>query len=86
MKVFKHHPEQYFIIFDEHQDQRRVLHHGRIIHRGWAFSFDEWNEQRYASGARREFRVRLRLEGVPVHAWKEDVAAQIIGPTVPSTS
>ena len=40
MKVFKHHPEQYFIIFDEHQDQRRVLHHGRIIHRGWAFSFD----------------------------------------------
>ena len=79
MKVLKHHPEQYLIIFEEQQDQRRVLHQSRLHHRGWVFCFAEWNEQRYSSVARWDFHVRLRLEGVPVHAWNKDVAAQIIG-------
>jgi hypothetical protein len=79
MKVLKHHPEQYLIIFEEQQDQRRVLHQSRLRHRGWVFCFVEWNEQRYSSVARWDFHVRLRLEVVPVHAWNKDVAAQIIG-------
>jgi hypothetical protein len=27
-----------------------------------------------------EFRVKLCIEGVPVHAWSEEVAARVIGP------
>ncbi|CAO2191243.1 unnamed protein product, partial [Urochloa humidicola] len=27
-----------------------------------------------------EFRVRLRIEGVPVHAWSEETVAKVIGP------
>jgi hypothetical protein len=49
--------------------------------RGRIFNFDQWSETRGAEECSLEYRVRLRIEGVPVHAWSEAVAAEIIGPT-----
>lgn len=79
VEVMKHFPEQYFIFFSERQDQERVLHRNRVSNRGQLFTFEPWTEQSYGKVARWEFRVRLRLEGVPIHAWEEQVAAKIIG-------
>lgn len=78
-QVLKHFPEQYLIIFSSSQDQQAVLHRNRINHCGRVFTFEEWNEQRYGTVTRWGFHLRLRLEGIPVHAWDEGVAAQIIG-------
>jgi hypothetical protein len=78
-QVLKHFPEQYLIIFSSSHDQQLVLHRSRINHRGRVFTFEAWNEQRYGSVTRWGFHLRLRLEGIPVHAWNEKVAALLIG-------
>jgi hypothetical protein len=75
----KHHPEQYLVIFSDSRDRQRVVRQGAIPHRGRTFNFEAWTEQRYGSLARWEFRVRLHIEGVPIHAWKESVMSQVIG-------
>ena len=54
-----------------------MVRQGAIPHRGHTFNFEAWTEQRYGSLARWEFRVRLRIEGVPIHAWKESVVSQV---------
>ncbi|KAJ1266588.1 hypothetical protein BS78_08G163900 [Paspalum vaginatum] len=79
IQVLKHLPEQYLIIFSSSQDQQLVLHRSRINHRGRVFTFEEWNEQRYGTVTRWGFHLKLRLEGIPVHAWDEGMVAQIIG-------
>jgi hypothetical protein len=66
-------------IFSDSRDRQRVVRQGAIPHRGRIFNFEAWTEQRYGSLAHWEFRVRLRIEGVPIHAWKESVVSQVIG-------
>lgn len=46
---------------------------------GRRFQFAVWGERRYARQATWEFRVKVRIEGVPVHCWTEDVAAMVLG-------
>ncbi|XP_039772050.1 uncharacterized protein LOC120640263 [Panicum virgatum] len=77
--VTKHFPEQYLVLFSNHHDRQRVLDRTTINNRGRCFSFAPWSEQRHGSVVRWEFRVRLRIEGSPVHAWNEGVAALVIG-------
>jgi hypothetical protein len=79
LQVLKHHPEQYLAIFSDSRDRQRVVRQGAIPHRGRIFNFEAWTEQRYGSLAHWEFRVRLRIEGVPIHAWKESIVSQVIG-------
>ncbi|CAN6361928.1 unnamed protein product [Urochloa humidicola] len=78
--VVKHFPEQYLIFFSDSRAYHRVLHHRGVHHRGRTFNFKQWTERRGAVVSKLEFHVRLRIEGMPVHAWSEEVAAKIIGP------
>ncbi|CAO2194966.1 unnamed protein product [Urochloa humidicola] len=80
-KVVKHFPEQYLVLFNDSRACRHVLHRREVRSRGRVFYFDEWTEHRGAAASSLEYRVRLRIEGVPVHAWSEAVAAKVIGPT-----
>jgi len=66
--VVKHFPEQYLVLFPNHHDRQRVLDRAIINNRGRCFSFAPWSEQRHGSVVRWEFHVRLRIEGIPVHA------------------
>lgn len=54
-----------------HIDRRdfKVVKHFPEHHRGRTFHFDQWTERCGAVASKLEFRVRLRVEGVPVHAW-----------------
>jgi hypothetical protein len=79
-KVIKHYPEQYLIFFADSRALQRVLHQRDVRCRGRVFNFDQWTELRGSTECSLEFRVRLRIEGVPVHAWSEQVAAQVIAP------
>ncbi|CAO2035622.1 unnamed protein product [Urochloa humidicola] len=81
IKVVKHFPEQYLIFFDDPRAYHRVLHYREVRSRGRVFNFDQWTERRGAKISQLEFRVRLRIEGVPVHAWSEEVVANIISPS-----
>ncbi|CAO2046085.1 unnamed protein product [Urochloa humidicola] len=80
IKVVKHYPEQYLIIFDDGRAYNRVLQRQAVRNRGRVFNFDQWTERRGATVNHLEFRVRLRIEGVPVHAWSEETVAKVIGP------
>ncbi|CAN6350864.1 unnamed protein product [Urochloa humidicola] len=80
-KVIRHYPEQYLIFFDDPSAFHCVLHYKEVCSRGRVFNFDQWTERRGARIGQLEFRVRLRIEGVPVHAWSEEVVANIISPT-----
>jgi hypothetical protein len=77
IKVVKHFPEQYLIFFDDSRAYQRVLHHREVPHRGRMYNFEPWNERREIVASKLE-RVRLRIEGVPPHAWSEEVVAKLI--------
>ncbi|XP_072147512.1 uncharacterized protein [Setaria viridis] len=79
VRVVKHFPEQYLVFFSDCRAFNRVLHHRGIRNRGRVFNFEPWSEGRNAVESKLEYRVRLRIEGMPVHAWSEAVAAQVIG-------
>jgi hypothetical protein len=79
--VVKHFPKQYLVIFADSRALHRVLSHQSVRCRGCTFNFEQWTETRGAEECSFEYRVRLRIEGVPVHAWSEPVVAKIIGPT-----
>ncbi|TKV97975.2 hypothetical protein SEVIR_9G528501v4 [Setaria viridis] len=78
IKVVKHFPEQYLIFFANSCAYHRAVHHREVPHRGRVFNFEPWTERRGAAESMLEFRMRLRIEGMPVHAWSEEVLAKII--------
>ncbi|CAN6222634.1 unnamed protein product [Urochloa humidicola] len=80
VRVIKHYPEQYLVFFNDSRAYHRAVsyRHG-VRNRGRTFNFEPWTERRNAVEKQLEFRVRLRIEGMPPHAWSEEVAAKVIG-------
>jgi hypothetical protein len=78
-QLVKHFPEQFFIIFSESRtkqwalDRRSVSYHGRVFH------FGDWSEECYARKTNFDFKVKVRVEGIPVHCWGDEVAARALG-------
>uniref|UniRef100_K3XSD2 DUF4283 domain-containing protein n=1 Tax=Setaria italica TaxID=4555 RepID=K3XSD2_SETIT len=54
------------------------IHHREVPQRGRTFNFKPWIERRGAAESMLEFHVWLRIEGVPVHTWSEEVLAKIV--------
>ena len=79
IKVVKHYPEQYLVFFTDSQAFQRAVNHLGVRSRGRTFNFEPWTERCHAVEKQLEFRVRLRIEGLPAHAWSEEVAGKIIG-------
>ncbi|CAD6251937.1 unnamed protein product [Miscanthus lutarioriparius] len=78
-KVVKHFPEQYLVIFFDPAIRRHLVNLGVLSDRSRDFHFVEWSEHRYANNVSWEYRVKVRIEGIPVHCWAEDVAAKALG-------
>jgi hypothetical protein len=78
-KVVKHFPERYLVIFSDPAVRQRVVDMGVISDSGRVFHFAPWNEHRYTTNVIWEYRVKVRIEGVPVHCWAEEVAAKALG-------
>ncbi|XP_066395263.1 uncharacterized protein [Miscanthus floridulus] len=79
IQIVKHYPEQFLIIFFQPANREQLLDRGVISEGGRDFHFTPWSERRNAVNTNWEFRVKVRIEGIPVHCWAEDVAARALG-------
>jgi hypothetical protein len=78
-QIVKYFPEQFFIIFSDPRSKQWTLDQNSVSYRGRVFHFGDWSEESYARKTFFEFRVKVRVEGVPVHCWGEDVVARVLG-------
>jgi hypothetical protein len=78
-QLIKHFPEQFLIIFSDPRSKRWALDRRTVSYRGRVFHFGDWSENSYARETSFEFRVKVRVEGIPINCWGEDVAARALG-------
>jgi hypothetical protein len=78
-QLIKHFPEQFLIIFSDPRSKQWALDRRTVSYRGRVFHFGDWSENSYARETSFEFRVKVRVEGIPIHCWGEDVAARALG-------
>jgi hypothetical protein len=72
-------PKQFLIIFNDPTNRLRLLDRGAINDGGRTFNFAPWSERHNATNITWEFRVKVCIEGIPVHCWAEEVAAMALG-------
>jgi len=78
-QVVKHYPKQYLVILANERLRQRATRQQYLEDEGRIFNFASWSEGREAVDTNLEFRVNVRIEGIPPHAWGQDVAALILG-------
>jgi hypothetical protein len=78
-QLVKHFPEQFFIIFSDLRSKKWALDRRSVSYRGRIFHFGDWSEESYARKTNLEFRVKVRVEGISVHCWGEEVASRTLG-------
>lgn len=78
-QLVKHFPEQFFIIFSDPRSKLWALDRGSVSYRDRTFHFGDWSEDSNARKMNLEFRVKVRVEGIPVHCWGEEVASKALG-------
>lgn len=78
-EVVPHFPEQFFVVFKDPAVRRRAVNAGVVPFRGHDFRFAAWTERHYSVPVEWEFHVKVRVEGIPVHCWSEDVATRALG-------
>lgn len=77
--MVKHFPKQYLVIFSDPAIRQRILDMEVLSDGGRDFNFAPWSERRYATNTNWEYRVKVRIEGIPLHCWAKDVAARALG-------
>lgn len=76
----KFHPEDFFLTLTNHSDREAILQEPRLMLRnGRVYRFRPWDERRDAECVDVRFRVRVYVEGIPMHARTYAIAAKIIG-------
>jgi hypothetical protein len=78
-QLVKHFPEQFFIVFSDPRSKQWALDRRSVSFRGRIFHFGDWSEDSYARKTNFEFRVKVRVEGIPVHCWGDEVASKALG-------
>jgi hypothetical protein len=78
-QLVKHFPEQFFIVFLDPRSKQWALDRRSVSYRGRIFHFGDWSEDSYARKTNLEFRVKVWVEGIPVHYWGEDVSSKALG-------
>nr|AAO60002.1 hypothetical protein [Oryza sativa Japonica Group] len=80
IQVMKFHPEDFFLTLTNHSDREAILQEPRLMLRnGRVYRFRPWDERRGAECVDVRFRVRVYVEGIPMHARTDATAAKIIG-------
>nr|TKW10301.1 hypothetical protein SEVIR_6G154300v2 [Setaria viridis] len=79
--VSHHFPEAFLIKFKYSHHCTEALQKGKAAGSGVEVYFTKWRSLRDAEGAALLFRVRLCLDGVPMHAWRADIVERLIGST-----
>lgn len=79
VSVSRHFPEAFLIKFKFGHHCSAALQKGKAAATGVEVFFTKWWSLQDAEGAALLFRVRLCLDGVPMHAWRTNIAERIIG-------
>ncbi|KAB8095170.1 hypothetical protein EE612_022944 [Oryza sativa] len=79
--VSLHHPEAFLIKFQHRRHCEDVVKKGFAKRRGIEVHFIKWRSLQNALGVALMFRVRLCLDGMPMHAWAADITERLIGRT-----
>ena len=77
--VSRHQPEPFLLKFSDHRRAEEATRMKCFRHHGVILNVRPWRSLSAALGAAMFFRVRLRLEGVPMHAWSPDIVEKLIG-------
>ncbi|CAN6349515.1 unnamed protein product [Urochloa humidicola] len=79
VRVSRHQPEPFLIKFNNKHHAEEAANMSCLRHHGIVINVRPWRSLAAALGAALFFRVRLCLEGVPVHAWNPDLVERIVG-------
>jgi hypothetical protein len=77
--VTNHSPQAFLIKFQHRHHCSRALQQGFAKRHGIEIHFVKWRSLANCFGVSLLFRVRLCLDGVPRHAWDDDIVERIIG-------
>lgn len=81
VKVVPHYPEDFFALFDyQHQRDRVTASPGRFRHAGLDIHAANWRFDAHSDVVRGNYHVHLCIENIPLSAWCDYVAAQVLGP------
>lgn len=81
VSVSRHQLEPFLIKFTERRHAEAACRRSCLKHRGVVINVRPWRSLAAVLGMAALYRVRLCLEGVPVHAWRPEIIERLIGPT-----
>jgi hypothetical protein len=77
--VFRSHLEPFIVLFSEHSVRDVVFARGRVSDGPVELQFDSWNVDRCAERTMLPFHVKISIEGLPQHAWFQEIADKVVG-------
>lgn len=76
--VYRSNPEPFIIIFPDVATRDLVLQVGSVIDGPIELRFHAWEIGRFGDRTNIPFNVRLSIEGIPQHAWFEEIAEKAL--------
>jgi hypothetical protein len=84
LRILRSNPEPFIIIFTDRAARDTVFARGRVSDgpvdlrfHSWSWEIDRFGERDFIP-----YHVKISLEGIPHHAWYQDVAGKILGDAV----
>ncbi|EEC83719.1 hypothetical protein OsI_29554 [Oryza sativa Indica Group] len=81
LAVTLHHPEAFILKFKHRSHCEEAVKQGFAKARGIEVHFIQWRSLKNAAGSALMYRVKLCLDGMPMHLWAPDIAERIISRT-----
>uniref|UniRef100_A0A453T039 CCHC-type domain-containing protein n=1 Tax=Aegilops tauschii subsp. strangulata TaxID=200361 RepID=A0A453T039_AEGTS len=87
IKVVPHYPEDFFVLFSyQHHRDLVTASSGRFSHGGLDFHTTKCSPEALADLVEAYYHVHLCIENLPLNAWCDEVATQMLGPTLSCTT
>jgi hypothetical protein len=79
LRVTRHHPEAFFVLFDTPPHRDRAIAHGRLHVEGSTFLLQAWRESDHAVHIVYNLHARICIERMPMHMWSREGAQEVLG-------
>jgi hypothetical protein len=79
LRVTRHHPEAFFVLFDIPSHRDRAIAMGRLHVDGSTFLLQAWRESDHAVHLTYNLHVRICIERMPMHMWNREGAQEVLG-------
>ncbi|KAK1627362.1 hypothetical protein QYE76_001677 [Lolium multiflorum] len=72
-------PEDFLVVFASAEFRNRASSRPEVLHHGFRLLLRQWTRQAQASSVSWRTKVQLAIEGVPPHAWEQEVVQNLLG-------